>query len=300
MKINNDFIKSLINESDPIPIIWKYLLKIWLDQNANNLKEFYYNGEEEAVMFEDFILKTYDEFFKYVLPKACLNETSPFHNTEDYSFIVMDGMSIREGILIYKTLEKKGLSVKLHYTLSAVPSDTLSFREKIKPYLTNNSKFIEINNPNKIRISENTKYVWSYFPDVMLDKIKVGRTVISSLENMYGSSEKIVLELVNNIKSNKIVILSDHGYIRSEAGFSFSVPDEVKVKLRDVFGSSRYVSMNKSDASELVDKGYVVEISGNYLIKSRYIWPVPGKYNIYLHGGISLMECYTPIIEVYK
>ena len=51
---------------------------------------------------------------------------------------------------------------------------------------------------------------------------------------------------------------------------------------------------------ELVDEGYVIEYSGYYLIKSRFIWPVPGKYNVYLHGGISLMECYTPIIEVYK
>jgi hypothetical protein len=117
---------------------------------------------------------------------------------------------------------------------------------------------------------------------------------------MYKTSEEIVLRVLERINSKKIIIFSDHGYIRSESGFSFSVPDPIKKKLREAFGSSRYITMDKTELSDFVQVGFVVDFAGYYLIKSRYIWPVPGKYNIYLHGGISLMECFVPVIEVEK
>ncbi|MFW6173833.1 MAG: hypothetical protein ACOC5T_08820 [Elusimicrobiota bacterium] len=134
----------------------------------------------------------------------------------------------------------------------------------------------------------------------MLDKIQSGRTVISDLENMYKTSEKIIFELIKKTKSKKIIILSDHGYNRSESGFSFSVSEKIKKKLRDTLGGSRFITMDKTDLTQVVKHGCVSEVSGYYLVKSRYVWPVSGKYNIYLHGGISLMECLVPVIKVEK
>ncbi len=58
--------------------------------------------------------------------------------------------------------------------------------------------------------------------------------------------------------------------------------------------------MENADLSEHINASYVIAFSGYYLVKSRYAWPVPGKYNIYLHGGVSLMECFVPVIEVKK
>lgn len=301
MRIDNEFIISLIECGNPIPLIWENLLNIWLNNVDCDLREYYYRGEESAFLFEDFLLKTYDEFFTDILPRACLNEPSPFQKkTPDICYIVMDGMSIREGVLVFNALQKRGIASKICYSLSSIPSDTQNFREKIKSDLSGKDKFVEINNPKKIRISPDVRFIWSYFPDVMLDKIQVGRTVISDLENMYKTTEKIIFELLKRIESKKIIILSDHGYIRSEPGFSFSVPDAIKKKLRDTFGSSRYIAMDKCDISERVQAGFVADFSGYWLVKSRYIWPMPEKYNIYLHGGISLMECFVPVIEVER
>lgn len=301
MKLNTDFITSLIKCDNPIPLVWENLLNIWLDNAGGHLKEYYYSGEKDAFLFEDFLLKTYDEFFTEVLPRACLNEPSPFQKgTSDVCFIVMDGMSIHEGVLRYETLQKQGIASKMYYSLSAIPSDTQGFREKIKPDLSGNNRFVKINNPKKIRISGQESLIWSYFPDVMLDKIQIGRTVISDLENMYKTLEEIVLGVLERINSKKIIILSDHGYIRSESGFSFSVSDPARKKLREAFGSSRYIPMQRCDLSDLVEMRLVVDFSGFYPVKSRYIWPAPGKYNIYLHGGISLVECFAPVIEVER
>ena len=144
------------------------------------------------------------------------------------------------------------------------------------------------------------KYIWSYFPDVMLDKIKTGHTVISSLEEMYEVVEKIVIEILAVLKAEKIVITSDHGYIRTEAGFVFPVPEKAKRKFQRIFGSKRYVKMDDVDVEDLIKEGYIKEFNGYYIAKSRYLWPVPGRYSIYIHGGLSLMECIVPVLEVEK
>ncbi len=135
-----------------------------------------------------------------------MNAPSPFQGfADDSSFIVMDGMSIREDALIFKALQKEVFSVKINHSFSSIPSDTKSFREKIKTDLLGLGKFVEINNPERIRISGSEKYIWSYFPDVMLDKIQVGHTVLLDLENMYRTSEKIVFELIRKVKSKKLL-----------------------------------------------------------------------------------------------
>ncbi|MCD6232553.1 hypothetical protein J7K28_08050 [Candidatus Aerophobetes bacterium] len=204
MKLNTDFITSLIKSDNPILLVWENLLNIWLTNAGSNLKEYYYRGEEDAFLFEDFLLKTYDEFFTDVLPRACLNKSSPFQKgTSDVCYIVMDGMSIREGVLVFNALQKRGIAPKINYSLSAIPSDTQSFREKTKSDLSVKDKVVEINNPKKIRISQDVRYIWSYFPDVMLDKIQIGHTVISDLENMYKTTEEIIFEVLERIESKK-------------------------------------------------------------------------------------------------
>jgi len=297
MKISTAFVRSLIESRNPVPIIANKMLNIWLQMIKEETAEFYYRGEEEAKAFEEFILKSFDEFF-LDLAKSCINKASVLREESNgNSFIVMDGMSLREGVLIYDLLRSKGYDVKISYGFSAIPSDTHAFREKILVPIEN---FREVKSHRNIRISGSEKYVWSYFPDVMLDKIQVGHTIISSLEEMYDITSKIVEVLVDKISANRIILLSDHGYVRSEAGLVFSVSGRAKRRLQKVFGSRRFVQMNDLDLSDLVRDGYVVEFAGFYVAKSRYVWPVKGRYSIYLHGGLSLMECITPVIEVIK
>jgi hypothetical protein len=297
MKVDANFVKSLIENGNPVSAVAQKAVSIWLSQNKDKVSDFYYKGEEEVSELEEFILKSYNEFFD-VFARSCVDETRVFQQKPDEtSFVVMDGMSLREGALIYEVLKGEGYDAKISYGFSAVPSDTAAFREKLPIPMEN---FKEIKSHKEIRVSGDEKYLWSYFPDIMLDKIQVGHAVISSLEEMYDITAKIIKVLVSKLEANKIVILSDHGYIRSEAGFVFPVSSKARSKLQDVFGNKRFVPMDDIDLGDLVDEGYVVEFAGHYVAKSRYVWPVKGRYGIYLHGGLSLMECLTPVIEVVK
>lgn len=298
MKVETDFVMKLIGDDNPVSIVGERLLSIWLKtaENESRIGDYYYKGEEETIDFEEFILKSYWEFYN-LLAKACLKEKHVFQLYPDATFVIMDGMSIRESALLYKVLRDKGYNVAHRFNLSAIPSDTEFFREKIKRSMND---FSQINDPGNIRLSGNESYIWSYFPDVMLDKIKIGHTVISSLEEMYKVVEKVVLEILSKVEAEKIIITSDHGYMRTEAGFVFPVSDRAKRKFQQIFGSKRYVKMNNLDVEDLKEDGYIAEFNGYYIAKSRYIWPVPGRYSIYIHGGLSLMECFTPVLEMNR
>lgn len=298
MKLETNFIMELIETVDPVKTVGNKLLELWMNiaEEENEIIKYYYKGEEKIRDFEEFVLKSYWEFYDF-LAKACSKEKDVFQLYLDATIVIMDGMSIRESVLLFKLLKDKGYNVKHKLNFSAIPSDTEFFREKINKSM---SDFSQINNPENIRLTGDEKFIWSYFPDVMLDKIKIGHTVISSLEEMYKVIEKIVLEILAKIRAERIVISSDHGYIRTEAGFVFSVPEQAKRKLQQIFGSKRYVKMNDLDVKYLKDEGYIKEFNGYYLAKSRYLWPVPGKYSTYIHGGLSLMECFVPVLEVEK
>jgi len=298
MKLETNFIMNLIKERNPINTIGEELINLWLKsvEKTNDLGDYYYRGEEETKNFEEVILKSFWEFYD-LLVKDNLKEKSVFELYQNASFLLMDGMSLREGALLYKMLEEKGYNIKYTFNFSAIPSDTEIFKEKIK---IPSSKFSQINNHNNVRLSGKEKYIWSYFPDVMLNKIQVGHTVISSLQEMYKIVEKIILEALAKLDTNKIIVTSDHGYIRTEAGFIFPLPEKAKKKFQKIFGSKRYIKINDLDISDLIDSGYVIEFNGYYIVKSRYLWPVPGRFSIYIHGGVSLMECFTPVLIIEK
>ncbi len=298
MKVETNFVMELIESTNPVAIASDKLLKLWLSiaEKEKKIGDYYYKGEEEARDFEEFILKSYWEFYD-LLAKACLKEKDVFQLYPDATIVIMDGMSLRESTLLYNLLKDEGYNVNYELNFSAIPSDTEFFREKIKKPL---SVFSQINNPKSIRLAGDEKYIWSCFPDVMLDKIKTGHAVISSLEEMYKVVEKIVLEILAKIRADRIVITSDHGYIRTEAGFVFSVSDKAKRKFQQFFGSKRYVKIDSINVEDLINEGYVKEFNGYYIAKSRYLWPVSGRYSIYIHGGLSLMECFVPVLEVEK
>jgi len=58
------------------------------------------------------------------LAKACIDEQSILQKEGDKaSFVVMDGLSLREGVLIYDMLKREGYEARMSYAFSAVPSE---------------------------------------------------------------------------------------------------------------------------------------------------------------------------------
>lgn len=300
MQIEKEFLKNLIEEKNPVKLIGEELTRLWLlsAEETEDLSDYYEKGEDKLRNFEKFLNKSYFEFYNS-LARSCINKDNIFDvYGKECCFILMDGMSLRESAFLYKNLEKNGFKIEHKFNYSSIPSETQNFREKIGT----NKNFIQINNITNTKIPFDAKYVWSQFPDIMLDKIKMGHSVISSLQEMYKTMETIVFDLINQIEAKKIIISSDHGYIRTEAGNVFTVDNKsAREMLRNTFGGKRSARIDENNGMDnLIASKYVEEFDGYYVIKSLYSWPVKGKSSIYIHGGLSLMECFTPVIVIEK
>lgn len=303
MNLENDFIKTLIESPNTTEIICKKLLNIWQDSLTDDTENYLYKGEKETFLFEEFISNTYFEFYEKLLPESCQRNSLKIDNIDDDNGLVfLDGFSIREGVLLFNALKNLKYQVTLGYSFSVIPSDTLSFRDKLKKDNPGLKNFKEIKSADHINLSKNDRLIWSFFPDILLGNIQIGRTIISSIKNMYNTTEKIVNDIFEKIDAKKIIITSDHGYIRLDSGNAISVKQSQIEKLKNIFGSTRYISADKIDENQISEKEkeYITLFSDFYMVKSRYSWPVAGKYNIYQHGGISLMECITPLITIER
>jgi hypothetical protein len=133
-----------------------------------------------------------------------------------------------------------------------------------------------------------------------LENVQEGKTEIFPVEEAYDDTVQILVSLLEQIDSDKVVVGSDHGYVREESGYNFPIGEPQKSQMKDAFGSDRFVSMEEANAESLVDERVAVEADGYYMILGRYTTPSSGKYGLYQHGGMSIVECLTPRLEVKK
>ena len=162
----------------------------------------------------------------------------------------------------------------------------------VQCYMEKYTEPIRIENPYKYKQRMAETYP---FHPLLLETLTQIYEAATERQDIRGMMNVLAEMVKENYDKRDLLLICD-----LDERFSFSVPEGKKKRLRESFGGSRFIPMDKTDLSEFVQDGYVIDFSGYYLIKSRYVWPVPGKYNIYLHGGVSLMECLVPVIEVER
>ncbi len=246
------------------------------------------------VLYERLLLDVYQEFYRDVLPNRCVNDTS-LDIPDDGTFVVMDAMSVREAGLFVEFLNNEGYDPSVGYSFSTIPSETTPYRDRVG--------YSEIKHEYKVgtvksddpSLDGDEDLVWCRFPDALIENIQEGKTKLSSIEEMYEKTERTFARIVEQLDAERIVVGSDHGYVRLDAGNTFPVTEPQKNRLQETF-SSRYVSVAEANADDLVGEGLVVESDGYYVPVGRYTWPARGKYSTFTHGGLSLPECITPRI----
>jgi len=294
-KIKNQFFEQMVSEDNPFPSIWNYILKkIW--QFRPKLED-YYKQEEKMRGFEGFLVNTYDELYSEVLPKYCTGKKLGLEGSSPALFL--DSLSLREGILLAKSLNDNGYDTSLTYSFSALPSVTKSFKEEVNfNDLSKNNSSAVIHDPQDISLTGDERLIWSDFPDARLESLAKGKTVLGAITEAYEEVEELLFTVIDQLGPRKLIISSDHGYVRQQGAYSFSMSSHDKKKVRDLLGGGRYISEDKSSNIPKGMENYVVSYNGYHMAKSRYVWPVSGKYNTFQHGGVSLMECLVPVLEI--
>jgi len=311
-------INKLTQAGSRLPIIKAWLMKsVWSEDRYKNMSalDYLHKGEAEVNDFEKLVAATADRIYGEFLEsngKDICKELSDANT----AVVVFDGMSIREMPILISLARKSGMKIiERDYAFSAIPSETVDFVEqrlkcgKIGPsqlpgrkeltdkgikavFLSSNTQALDADSENKALL------VWSAFPDnTYADS---GARFDKHFENICTQLETAWMHSVQQIKVKKrIIITSDHGYIFFGAGLAFERKRPETEDLNRFLGNDR----SKQLTGPLgFDSDDLLVANGFAMVKGRVQTRSTGQAatRLYKHGGMSLMECFTPWLVLEK
>jgi hypothetical protein len=188
------------------------------------------------------------------------------------------------------------------YAFSEVPSETEAFCQHhwgvSAPSAIQDPGFIYVraDSPPVDELALDQLTAWGTYPDWFWYHAHSGKTEHIPPAEIYLKTEAMLLGILDRIKTHdEIVISSDHGYLTVKAGMSWPLAPLYRGYLKEVMGARAAPISDSEKARTLLDKGIIVVHEGRFLVKGRYTADFGG---VYLHRGLSLMECLTPWLVI--
>lgn len=310
--VDTKLINRLTQAGPRLPAVKEWLMEsVWSEDRYEGMSALNYlhKGEAEVNDYEKLIASTADRIYGEFLEsndRDLLKELSD----ADTAVVVFDGMSIREMPILISMAKKSGIQIaEIDYAFSAIPSETMDFVEqrlncpKIGPsqlpgrkeltekgikvvFLSSNTQALDANSEDKALL------VWSAFPDnTYADS---GARFDKHFENICTQLETAWMHSVQQIKGKKRIILtSDHGYVFFGAGMAFERKRAETKELNRFFGNDRCKQLTGPMGFDSDD---IFVANGFAMVKGRVQTRSTGQAatRLYKHGGMSLMECFTP------
>lgn len=296
---------ELVKTDDPVSSLFQWLVELWDAGQADDaLLNDYYEERERATRRLTWTLEQiYGEFLTDVLqPRLGSRQVAELLGEPRHALVVMDSLSLREACLLKERLPRHGYEVaSFDYGFSELPSDTETFCQHHwqtdAPSAINDPDFVYVR-PDALpeELSGDQIVAWGTYPDWFWRHAHSGKTEHIAPSEIYGKTEIMLLAILNAIRGHdQIIVSSDHGYLGVKAGMAWTTPKPYYDYLKDVMGSRAAPVSDSKKARALLEKNMVLVHEGQFLVKGRYTGDFGG---VYLHRGISLMECLTPWLAV--
>jgi hypothetical protein len=217
----------------------------------------------------------------------------------------MDSLSLREACLLRQRLPQHGYAIEaLDYGFSELPSDTAAFCQRHwnagAPSQIRDPRFVYVSADTLPRddLAQAQLTVWGTYPDWFWYHAHSGKTEHIPPAEIYQKTEAMLLAILDRIREHeRIVISSDHGYLGVKAGMAWPTANYLRTYLKEVVGSRSGLLSDSKAARKLLREGLIIAHEDHYLIKGRYT----GDFgSVYLHGGLSLLECLTPWLVIHR
>ncbi|MBN2145087.1 MAG: hypothetical protein JW774_10725 [Candidatus Aureabacteria bacterium] len=318
--VPEELIKKLLQPGPRLGWLKEWLSReVWSSENYQELSPLDYlnRGEKIICDFEELLVSAAEQVYDELISSAEKQFSIPDAlKDKDTAVVIFDGLSVREMPMLKVLAEKSGMKIKTaDYSLSSVPSETLDFIEqkiqvgRIAPSLFPSRKefkekgisafYVSGHNETVTLSGNNSMLLWSSFPDNTYKDS--GARFDSHFSNIRDVFETAWINCVQAIRNKKrIIITSDHGYIFLGSGLDFPRNTKDLRVLNDIFGNERCVSLDKLKGVETLEDVYLDKVRNLALLKGRVKTVGTGSAasRLYKHGGLSLMEMFTPWLEL--
>jgi hypothetical protein len=297
---------ELIKSDDPLASVFRWLVDVWDATGVDDtLLNDYYDEREKATRHLTWTLEqVYGEFLTNVLlPQVSSKQVAELLAQPRHALVLMDSLSLREACLLSQRLPEHGYQVAaFDYAFSEMPSETQAFCQRYwgvsAPSAVNDPCFVYVraNIPPLDELRRDQLIVWGQYPDWFWPHAHSGKTEHIPPAEIYLKTEAMLLGILERIKNHdEVIISSDHGYLAFKAGMAWSTPQPYYGYLKEVMGARTAPVSDSKQARALLQEGIIVPHEDRFLVKGRYTGDFGG---VYLHGGLSLMECLTPWLVV--
>jgi len=227
--------------------------------------------------------------------------------------IILDGGSLREANLLTGRLKAAGYELADYgYTLSAVPSDTVTFNRQVfgtarvaglRQWRQRQVVSIESGKLPALFPAIPDVLVWISYPDELLHKVR-GEALTP--QEAFDKTVAVLLATLDGLGADECLVTSDHGYLYVENATLFWSAGRDEKVLRQLFGGRRAVPANEVgpqfDKLRQVPRArtYALFDEAGCTVRGRYHWSVQGPAPDIAHGGLSLMECLVPVMRIRR
>ena len=307
-ELNAARVVELVKSNDPVATVFHWLVELWDAAGVDDaLLNDYYDEREKATRHLTWTLEqVYGEFLTEVLlPQVNSRQTAELLAQPRYALVLMDSLSLREACLLRQRLPAHGYEVlAFDYAFSEIPAETEAFCQRHfgvgAPSAVNDLRFVYVraDAPPLDELRRDRLVIWGTYPDWFWAHAHSGKTEHIPPAEIYLKTEAMLLGILERIRGHdEIVISSDHGYLALKAGMAWPTPQPYYGYLKDVMGARTAPIGDNRQARALLERGMIVPHEGRFLVKGRYT----GDFgSVYLHRGLSLMECLTPWLVVRR
>jgi len=305
-ELNAARVFELVESDDPVATIFHWMTDLWDAAGVDDaLLNDYYDEREKATRRLTWTLhQVYSEFLTDVLlPQVQSRQVSELLTQPRYALVLMDSLSLREACLLSQRLPAHGYQVPaFDYAFSEIPADTATFCQAhwgaSAPSAVNDPLFVYVraDAPPLDELRQDRLAVWGTYPDWFWSHAHSGKTEHIPPAEIYLKTEAMLLKILEQVKGHdEIILSSDHGYLALKAGMAWSTPQPYYGYLKSVMGARAAPVSDSEQARGLLEKDIIVPHQDHFLVRGRYTGDFGG---VYLHGGLSLMECLTPWLTI--
>jgi hypothetical protein len=309
-------IELISGSQDRIGALTRWLREsIWSNSRFEELKpeEYLERGEKQVCKMEELILGSafgiYDELATAATVRDKIWKTISMD--KPCAIVVLDGASVRELPLFEKLATEGGHKiVESRYDIAALPSDTNSFVEQriigkpgVAPsILPGRKELTEIGvkafyydaviRSFELPANNQNLLLWSHFPDATYQDFD------SRFSSHFGEICRLFDTVWKNIvlsipRGYRIIVTSDHGYIFFGQGLESTIfADTARLlnQYRYRFFEEEEEMPEETQCLQIIQQKRLGMLRGR--IKNKPHGPSGNKS--YRHGGMSLMEMFTP------